>query len=141
LKAFNRSNKIVSEIKVTKVNIKAVRHFMRSYKNILDAKWYTTEGGFTAIFLSKGISTKVVYDAKGRWFYNLLSYTEADPPSDIRHMAKSKYYAYDIFGFHQFEFKDNKTVYLISMIDKQSDMITLKICNGEMTNITELEKN
>src|SRR5688572_4548376 len=50
LKAFILSTKILSETRVTNVNIKAVRHFMRSYKNILDAKWYTTESGFTAIF-------------------------------------------------------------------------------------------
>src|SRR6478672_9702175 len=43
----------VTYLKVTQVNIIAMRHFLRSYKNISDARWFKTEEGFIANFLSK----------------------------------------------------------------------------------------
>ena len=95
------------------VNIKAVRDFFRSYKNIGNAKWFKTESGYVAHFLSKGIDTKVAYDVKGRWLYNLLEYTEGNLAFEIRHLVKSKYYDDDILIVHQYEF-DNTKLYMSS---------------------------
>ena len=141
LKSFTLSHKILSEIKETHVNIKAVRHFMLSYKNTSDAKWFKTEGGYVANFVTKGTYTKIVYDEKGRWLYNLLEYTEANLAFEIRHMVKRRYYDDDILLVHQYEFDNNKTIYLIRIQDKQSNIKTLKICDEEIEDITQREKN
>ena len=141
LKDFMNSNRILAEIKITHVNIKAVRHFIGSHKNISDAKWFETEGGYLASFISKRIFTKIVYDDKGRWMYNLLEYTEADLAFEIRDMVKRKYYDDDIFVVHQYEFDNNKTIYIIRMYDQQSSIRTIKVCDGEIEDITQLEKN
>jgi hypothetical protein len=137
--SFIRSNRMLTEIKMMDVNINAVRDFTRSYKNVGDAKWFTSEGGYVANFLSKGIYTKVAYDVKGMWLYNLLEYTEADLAFEIRDRVKRKYYDDDILVVHQFEFDNNKTVYLIRMQDRQSNIVTLKVCNEEMDYITAHE--
>ena len=81
----------VTYLKATQVNIKAVRHFIRSFKNITDARWFQTQDGYVANFLSKGIDTRIVYDDKGRWLYNLLVYTEDKLPFNIRDRVKSQY--------------------------------------------------
>ena len=141
LKDFIRSNRILSETKITSVNIKAVRHFSYSYKSISDAKWFKTEGGCLASFLSKGIYTKVVYDQQGWWLYNLLEYTEANLAFEIRHRVKSKYYDDDILVVHHYEFDSNKTVYIIRMQDKQSNIKTIKVGEDEIKDITEREQN
>ena len=139
LNNFIRSTESVSEIKVTNVNINAVRDFVRSYKNISDPKWFKTEGGYIANFLSKGIDTKVVYDQKGTWFYNLHAYTEDKLAFDIRHIVKSKYYDHDILIVYQYEF-DKKTLYIIRIEDKQSNIRTLKVFDGEIEDITPRDK-
>jgi hypothetical protein len=140
LKDFMRSNRILSETKAINVNINAVRHFIRSYGDISDAKWFATECGYIANFLSKGIYTKIAYDEKGRWLYNLLEYTEANLAFEIRHRVKRNYYDDDIFVVHQYEFDNNKTVYLIRMRDQQSNIVTLKVCDGEIEDITPFDK-
>ena len=139
LNSFVLSHKIQSEVKVTAVNIEAVRDFTRSHKHVTDPKWFRTEGGYLANFLSKGIFRKIVYDNNGRWLYNLLEYTEACLPFEIRDRVKSRYYDDDILVIHEYEFPNNKTVYLLRMQDRQSNIVTLKVCNGEMEFITPHE--
>lgn len=136
---FIRSNRILGETKMMNVNINAVRDFTRSYKNVRDAKWFHTEGGYVASFLSHGTYTKIAYGHKGRWLYNLLEYTEANLAAEIRHLVKSRYYDHDIFVIHQYEFDDNKTVYLIRMQYQDSKSITLKVFDGEIEVIASRE--
>ncbi len=136
---FIQSNRILIETKMMNVNINAVRDFTRLYKNVENAKWFTSEAGYVASFLSKGIYTKVAYDIKGMWLYNLLEYTEADLAFEIRDRVKRKYYDDDILVVHQFEFENNKTVYLIRMQDRQSNIVTLKVCNEDMEYIAAHE--
>src|SRR5262245_4341343 len=82
----------VTYLKVTQVNISAVRHFVRFHKKVTDERWFRTKDGYIANFLSKGIDTRIVYDEQGRWLYNLLGYTEDRLPIDIRHRVMSQYY-------------------------------------------------
>ena len=139
LNSFILSHKIQAEIKVTAVNINAVRDFTRVHKHVTDPKWFKTEGGYVASFRSKEIFRKIVYDDNGRWLYNLLEYTEAQMSFEIRNMVKSRYYDDDILVIHEYEFPNNKTVYLLRMQDRQSNIVTLKVCNGEMEFITPHE--
>ena len=139
LNSFILSHKIQSEIKVTAVNIKAARDFSRSYAHITDAKWFRTDGGYLVNFLSNGIFRKIVYDYDGRWLYNLLEYTEGKLAFEIRHLVKSRYYDHDILMIHEYEFPNNKTVYLLRMHDRQSNIVTLKVSNGEMDFLTPHE--
>ena len=135
---FERSNRILGETKVTSVHIDAARDFARSYKNITDVKWFKSEGGYIANFGLRGIDTKIAYDNKGRWFYNLLSYTEANLAPQIRHLVKSKYYDHDIRVVHEYEFANN-TVYVIIIQDQQSNISTLKVSDDEIKDITDRE--
>jgi hypothetical protein len=139
LNNFVRSNTIISETKVTNVNIKAVRHFIRTYKSIPNVKWFKTGAGFLAHYSSKGIDTKIVYDEKGGWFYNLFSYTEASLAFEIRDMVKRKYYDNDILAVYQFDFNNKASVYIIRMQDQQSKIIALKVCDGEIVDITDCQ--
>ena len=136
LNGFVLSHKIQSEVDAGMVHIQAVRDFTRSFKHMQNPTWYKTEAGFIATFQWNGIFRKIAYDDKGRWLYNLLEYVEADLDSETRTMVKRKYYDYDIQIIHQYEFKDDKTVYMIRMQDRQSNIVTLKVCNEEMELLT-----
>lgn len=128
-------------IAVTRVHIKAVRDFNRSHKNSPDAKWFRTDKGFSASFSSDGKNTKAVYDAKGNRQYEIISYIEQHLDAGIRKLVKSTYYDNTIIGVHQFEFENNKTVYVIKMLDQKSAPVTLTVCDGQVNDITSPSKN
>jgi hypothetical protein len=77
-----------------------------------------TNGGYIANFLSNGIHTNIVYDDQGRWFYNLLSFTDANLTLDIKDVIKSKYFNNEIIVVYQYEFY-NKAVCIARMYDQQ----------------------
>jgi|SRR6476620_9389192 len=126
------------ETKVTTVNVKAVRDFTRSYKGI-EARWFKTEGGYIANFLSNGIDNRIVYNDHGGWLYNLLTYTEDHLPTDVRNMVKSNYFDYDITVVFQYELKEG-FVYIIKMKD-QSNVKMIRVCDGEMEEINMDKKS
>jgi len=136
----NKSERKLTYVKVTQVNINAVRHFIRSHKNVSDERWFKTKDGYIANFLSKGIDTRIVYDDKGRWLYNLLVYTEDKLPLDIRHRVKSEYYDDNITEIRQYETRD-KTVYIVLMKDQQSNTKILKVSDDELKDVTPHGKN
>jgi hypothetical protein len=125
----------VTYLKVTQVNISAVRNFIRYHKNVSDERWFKTKDGYIANFLSKGIDTRIVYDDKGRWLYNIFVYSEDKMPFNIRHSVKSQYYDDDITEIRQYETRD-KTVYIVFMKDQQSNTEILKVSDSEMEDIT-----
>jgi hypothetical protein len=137
---IKKSREKVTYLKVTQVNINAVRHFVSFYKNVSDERWFKTKDGYIANFLLKGIDTRIVYDDKGRWLYNLLVYTEDKLPLDIRHRVKSQYYDDDITEVRQYDTR-NKTVYIVLMKDQQSNTKILQVGDEEMKDITPHEKN
>lgn len=122
-------------LRATQVNINAVRHFTRSYKNIEDARWFKTDDGYIANFLSKGIDTRIVYDDKGRWLHNIFVYTEDKLSFNMRHRVKSEYYDDDITEVRQYETRD-KTVYIIFMKDQQSNTKVLQVTDDEIKDVT-----
>jgi len=126
-------------INVTAVNIKAVRNFSKNHKEVSDAKWFSTDKGFTASFSTGGRNVKSVYDKKGNPQYEIISYTEQLLDAGIRHLVKSEYYDISIIGVHQFEF-GNKTVYVVKMLDQNSAPVTLTVCDGQIKDITSLSK-
>ena len=69
----NTSGTKVTYLKVTQVNMNAVRHFMRFHKKVSDERWFSTKDGYIANFLSKGIDTRIVYDDKADGFIIFLS--------------------------------------------------------------------
>jgi hypothetical protein len=147
--AFNNTSIVVNmllrspdkktfETKVSTVNIKAVRDFTRSYKNV-EARWFKTEGGYIANFLSNGIDKRIVYNDHGGWLYNLLTYTEDHLPTDVRNMVKSNYFNYDIVVVFQYDLKDG-SVYIIKLKD-QSNVKMVRVCDGEMEEINMDKKS
>ena len=74
------------------INIRAMRDFMKSFKQAENVEWYKTSEGAMAYFLDNGIKTRASYDNKGNWLYNMRSYAENNLPKEIRAQVKSIYY-------------------------------------------------
>jgi hypothetical protein len=56
------------------INAKTVRKFTKTFKAVMDEKWYTTPSGLVASFNENGVHTEVYYNKKGIWLYNFLTY-------------------------------------------------------------------
>ncbi len=125
--ANNESNSAVS---ITEVNIKAARDFIKRYKDIEGEKWYKAEDGFFACFDENDIHTKVAYHENGTWYWTLRTLNETQLPFDVRDLAKSTYYDFNILVAYEIEYETGVT-YILKIEDKTRIKV-LKIHDGEM---------
>ncbi len=92
----SRNLKDAFGLRKNEIKSKALRGFMKAYKNVTDEKWYKTSGGFVATFTRDEIIYHLEYDKRGNWLYTIRAYGENKLPDNIRHIVKSTYYDYDI---------------------------------------------
>jgi hypothetical protein len=115
-------------------NIKAVRDFMKSYKNPSDVRWTILSDGFRVHFYCDGIQTRIFYNKQGNREAMIRYYDENKLPSSIRHLVRSNYYDFSIFNVTEVS-KGDKIVYLVKIEDKTC-WKTIRLADGEME-ITE----
>ena len=120
------------------INIKAVRNFLREYKNVAGAEWYRSGNGFVVHCNMNGFKTKVFYDKKGNYECLTRIYAEAQLPRDIRHLVKRTFYDFSIYRVFEITRKEN-TVYIVTMEDKTS-WKKIKVENGELKVMYEESK-
>jgi hypothetical protein len=121
------------------INIKAVQHFMTTYKNPSDVRWSQLKNGFRVHFISDDIQTRIFYNAKGSPESMIRYYHEDKLPLEIRHLVKSNYYDFSIFVVTEINI-NRKIAYLVKMVDKTS-WKTIKVVDGEMEVIEEYSKS
>ena len=127
------------ETRANDVNIKAVRDFVKNFKNVESNKWSLTEdGSSTSTFNSNGINTTAVYDRKGYRIYILRVYEEDKMSFDIRHMVRRQYYDATITLVKEFETARGLTIY-VHMKDKETWKI-VRVANGIMQLIENFNK-
>jgi len=121
------------------INIKAVRDFTKSFKNAENIRWYVVPGGIMVYFTEQGITARVGYDSKGNWLYYMRSYTEAGLPREIRAQLKSIYYDYTISRVNEITL--GKQLIFLVQIQDGNTLKTIRICDGEMETVEEMEKS
>ena len=127
------------ETRANDVNIKAVRDFVKNFKNVESNKWSLTEdGSSTSTFNSNGINTTAVYNRKGYRIYILRVYEEDKMSFDIRHMVRRQYYDATITLVKEFETAKGLTIY-VHMKDKETWKV-VRVANGVMQLIENFNK-
>ena len=121
------------------INVKAVQHFAKTYKNPSDVRWDRLTNGFRVNFINDDIPTKIFYSKKGSPESSIRYYHEDKLPREIRHLVKSNYYDFNICLITEVN-ADHKTAYLVKMEDKTC-WKTIKIVDGEMEITEEFSKN
>lgn len=119
-----------SRIFLNEVNIKAVRDFIKRFKNISNANWYKVSDGFIVSFTENAIETKVIYYFNGNWRSMLRTYSEDKLPYEVRDLVKSKYYDYNIMVVYEITHTDNIT-YIIKIEDSKK-LKTLSVSDGNI---------
>ena len=136
-KVFRGSISNTSKIKTADVNVNAQKNFKKSFHHVTNAKWFKIQGGSIANFLSEGIDYRIAYNDKGKWQYDLLTYSEDKLPRDIRSMVKMNYYDSDIEYCSEYK-ANNLLVYVITLKNPESmNTFKLKIADGEMEILTD----
>ena len=60
--ATNSHKSFLENFLLAEINVKAVRHFTRSFEEAEHVQWYQTYNGVVAYFTVKGIKTRAAYD-------------------------------------------------------------------------------
>jgi len=130
----------VGTLQRSDIRAKAVRNFVRSYKNVSNEKWYNVQNGFVAMFILDDINYRVDYDKKGNWLYTMRTYDENKLPPDVRHLVKSSYYDYNITVVQEIEIPMETFTYVVHLEGK-TKLINLRVSNGEMDEWQKFEKS
>ena len=112
------------------INIKALRDFSKTYKNVTDEKWFVIKTGFMARFTLQDIQYRVTYNRKGNWVATFRYYREQQLPIEIYNLVKSTFYNYNIMQVTEVSI-GRKTAYLVAIEDNNS-LKTIKVVNDEM---------
>jgi len=129
-----------SSLNRSTVTSKARKNFEMSYKNVSDEKWFNEPGGLVAMFRINDIEHHVFYDKKGGWCNTIRAYDENKLPPDVRHAVRSTYYDYSINLVQEIQTPLSPTTYVIQLIGK-TDIISLRMCEGEMTVLKTFTKS
>lgn len=113
------------------INSKAVRNFIREYKNVAGAKWYkSANGSFVVYFSSENIKSWIYYDKNGDFEFMLRHYNEVKLPAEIRHRVKSNYYDFSIYHVSEIRY-NGKTAWYVTIEDKTC-WKKIKVLDSEM---------
>ncbi|HLG39442.1 MAG TPA: hypothetical protein VI461_07230 [Chitinophagaceae bacterium] len=124
---------------LNELNIKAIRSFMREYKNVSDAKWVMLDKGFSVVYFTvDSIQTSVLYNSRGLCEWVRRDYSEDKLPRDVRHLVKRTYYDFSIYCVNEVTM-NRLTAYIVALEDKMSWKI-IKVIDGEMEIMREYTK-
>jgi hypothetical protein len=138
--ASKPDSKKSNSAKSHRVSPAIMRNFLHSYGNAHDEKWYESRGNFIVVFDLDGMDYQVAYNKKGNWLRTIRSYHENKLTQAVRHLVKSTYYDYDINSVQDIEKPFDPIIYLVQLLGK-TELINLKVCNGEMVVLQTFKKS
>jgi hypothetical protein len=121
------------------VSSKAIRDFMKRYKDVSNEKWTVTNAGITASFAIGEISHSVCYDEKGNWVFTVRRYLEKYLPKQIRRRFRNAYFDYNIKGVEETEKSFNLKVYLV-LLENEAGWIKVRVEDGELSQVEKIKK-
>jgi hypothetical protein len=123
------------------ISPRALKDFVKTYKNVTGESWTKTKDGFCFRFDSDGIRSAIYYDKKGNWAASIKYYGEEKLLREIRHIVKSTYYDYNILYTQEIEIPDSDGVptYIVCVDDK-TKIKMIMIHDGEMSIWKEFKK-
>ena len=122
---------------IYRVNIKAVRDFMKTYNTISNEKWKILEDGYVVSFAIDSDIKKIFYDEKGSFLYTVDYYPETKLPKDVRGAVKRLYHDYSIAIVREINFdkRNQSPIYLIH-VKNDSLFKTVRFSEGKILEAT-----
>lgn len=132
--AINKNQLLNTAVRVNRndINVNAVRHFVRNYKDIANENWYATQYMVVALFALQGIDYRIDYNIKnGDWIETFRTYNESKMSSDLKQNVKSAYNDYTIYQVQEIEQPLHPLNYIVHLEGK-ARLINLRIYDGKM---------
>jgi len=128
-------------VNMESISTRAIKAFAKTYKNVSGEQWEKIPDGYTAKFISNGVSNRIYFDAKGSWSGSLKGYGEDKLPDDVRDIVKRSYYDYSITYIQEVETIDSqgKPTYIVQMQDANT-LKQVSVYEGEMTTWKEYKR-
>ena len=125
------------EVTIESVSPTAIKDFKKRYASASNETWEKAADGYVASYTKDGVQNRVVYDIKGRWSHTILDYNADKLSKDLRNAI-----AFDHNGTitRVSEILTGKKVIHLVRITDKSTFKVVRICDGEMEVIEELEK-
>jgi hypothetical protein len=122
------------------VNIKAVRNFEKTFKNVTDEKWYEMPDGFRVTFTLKDIRCRLDYDKNGKWMHTIKYYDEKKLPVEVRRLVASSYLDYSIRTVEEIEAPHDMKFYVIHL-EGETNWINIKVSDNEINELEKIKKS
>src|SRR5882672_1633498 len=93
------TSKDAANVFTDEIDQNPLKKFYKTYKNVQDVKWFKLDNkSFVVYFSLNGIKNIAFYTKNGQCESLRRSYFEDQLPHNIRHLVKSNYYDYNIYG-------------------------------------------
>jgi len=136
LQTFAPVNTSLSANEKNLINVKAIRDFSKTYKNVTNEEWFVIKTGFMARFTLQNIQYRVTYNRKGHWVATFRYYKQQQLSPEICTLIKSTYYNYNIREVTEVSI-GRITAWLVN-IEDDSSLKTIKVVNNEMEVIQDV---
>lgn len=118
---------------INTINIKAVRTFIKEFKNAQNVSWSKgRDGDYVAKFTIDSVQTIVRYDSRGSWFYTMKRYAEKQMSPELRELVKSIYIDYTIAQITELNVPNEKGIIYNIVIKTTDNFKTLRIYDGKI---------
>lgn len=128
---YGKSTKAVVSDKVSK-------SFDRLFKDAVAPQWYEVSKRIVVNFIMNDKKNKAVFTKSGSLVYHLTYGSEADLPTDVRSIVKSKYFDYEITSAVNVDI-DGRSIWVVNIEDAKQ-IFVLRVEDGSMDVIDKLSK-
>lgn len=127
------------ESSIVEVSTKAIRNFLKQFKNAEDVHWYNVNDGIIVCFTQDGIQKRADYTRKGIWLHSLRSYPAKFLPEGIKTNVKYAFIDFNITWVNEIQ-TPNEIIYRI-IIEDANHIKVIRICNDELKVLEEYIKS
>jgi hypothetical protein len=133
----------LSPVTVTSPDFKTIEHikteFNKQFTGATDDRWYDLDKKFLVRFYMNDQKHQSLFNKKGLLIYDISFGTEKNLPTDVRKQVKSIYFDYSITLVFKVE-EDKRTIWVVNMEDNKT-LITVRVEDGEMEEVKNLQKS
>lgn len=126
-------------MKANKANLRATTNFEKNFKNAPAAKWFAEEKIIGARFSEDDVTTRVIYDKKGRWLHTMSTYHQEKLSSNVAKLVRSVYPGYDITAVQ--DIKEGLIQFYVIHLENKHSYKQVCVYEGEVNTIKEFDKD
>ena len=128
-------SKIISD---EKVNRRVLIYFDKNFRNAEDIRWEEEDENLIANFKRGNITTKALFNKKGRLVYTIDFYPEEMLPNSVETMVKRDYRKYTIKSSAKI-CEANRQIWVVKLESKK-DFATVRLEDGQMEEVEKFQK-